>query len=220
MSTVYSVLCCYFSAIPIRLMPTTFHPVTYARISKFSLQLNTFPLLAKWHVLVHYLDVSSCSPDDLSTAILRRKDRPNRLIVEEALSDDNSVVALSQVSASQNVHCHDLSRYPWNVYPWHADLLFVSCFVTVKRINSPRPWLDWLWLSFPFILLGQHDHSLYSKWMSSIILSLEVQENILSVRFCKVTHHNLILRLKCCNVNFPLFIVLCAMLVNIAKNPP
>lgn len=39
-----------------------------------------------------------CSPDDLSTAILRRKDRPNRLIVEEAVSDDNSVVALSQVS--------------------------------------------------------------------------------------------------------------------------
>lgn len=37
------------------------------------------------------------SPDDLSTAILRRKDRPNRLIVEEAVSDDNSVVALSQV---------------------------------------------------------------------------------------------------------------------------
>lgn len=38
------------------------------------------------------------SPDDLSTAILRRKDRPNRLIVEEAISDDNSVVSLSQVS--------------------------------------------------------------------------------------------------------------------------
>lgn len=38
-----------------------------------------------------------CSPDDLSTAILRRKDRPNRLIVEEATNDDNSVVALSQV---------------------------------------------------------------------------------------------------------------------------
>lgn len=38
------------------------------------------------------------SPDDLSTAILRRKDRPNRLIVEEAVSDDNSVVSLSQVS--------------------------------------------------------------------------------------------------------------------------
>ncbi|KPJ03235.1 Transitional endoplasmic reticulum ATPase TER94 [Papilio xuthus] len=41
------------------------------------------------------------SPDDLSTAILRRKDRPNRLIVEEAVSDDNSVVALSQAKMEQ-----------------------------------------------------------------------------------------------------------------------
>jgi transitional endoplasmic reticulum ATPase len=37
------------------------------------------------------------SPDDLATAILRKKDRPNRLLVEEAVNDDNSVVALSQV---------------------------------------------------------------------------------------------------------------------------
>ncbi len=35
--------------------------------------------------------------DDLATAILRKKDRPNRLIVEEAVNDDNSVIALSQV---------------------------------------------------------------------------------------------------------------------------
>ena len=34
--------------------------------------------------------------DDLSTAILKRKERPNRLIVEDAVNDDNSVVALSQ----------------------------------------------------------------------------------------------------------------------------
>jgi len=33
----------------------------------------------------------------LATAILRKKDRPNRLLVEEAVNDDNSVVALSQV---------------------------------------------------------------------------------------------------------------------------
>lgn len=37
------------------------------------------------------------SPDDLATAILKKKDRPNRLIVEEAVNDDNSVVSLSQV---------------------------------------------------------------------------------------------------------------------------
>ena len=37
------------------------------------------------------------SPDDLATAILRRKAKPNRLIVEEAINEDNSVVTLSQV---------------------------------------------------------------------------------------------------------------------------
>ncbi|PVD22692.1 hypothetical protein C0Q70_15947 [Pomacea canaliculata] len=36
------------------------------------------------------------SEDDLATAILRRKDRPNRLLVEEAINEDNSVVSLSQ----------------------------------------------------------------------------------------------------------------------------
>jgi hypothetical protein len=40
------------------------------------------------------------SADDLATAILKKKDKPNRLIVEEAVNDDNSVVALSQVEIS------------------------------------------------------------------------------------------------------------------------
>lgn len=35
---------------------------------------------------------------DLATAILNKKHKPNRLIVDEAPTDDNSVVALSQVS--------------------------------------------------------------------------------------------------------------------------
>uniref|UniRef100_A0A069DWX9 vesicle-fusing ATPase n=1 Tax=Panstrongylus megistus TaxID=65343 RepID=A0A069DWX9_9HEMI len=39
--------------------------------------------------------------DDLSTAILRKKDRPNRLIVEDAISDDNSVVTLSQAKMDE-----------------------------------------------------------------------------------------------------------------------
>jgi transitional endoplasmic reticulum ATPase len=43
------------------------------------------------------------SPDDLATAILRKKDRPNRLLVEEAVNDDNSVVALSQVCMLPNI---------------------------------------------------------------------------------------------------------------------
>ena len=36
--------------------------------------------------------------DELATAILRQKAKPNRLIVDEAINDDNSVVTLSQVS--------------------------------------------------------------------------------------------------------------------------
>ena len=32
----------------------------------------------------------------MATAILKKKEKPNRLIVEEANNDDNSVVALSQ----------------------------------------------------------------------------------------------------------------------------
>jgi len=38
------------------------------------------------------------SPDDLSTAILKAKHKPNRLIVEDNPNDDNSVVTLSLVS--------------------------------------------------------------------------------------------------------------------------
>lgn len=44
-----------------------------------------------------YFSTFCLSPDDLSTAILKKKDRPNRLIVEDAVNDDNSVVSLSQV---------------------------------------------------------------------------------------------------------------------------
>lgn len=36
------------------------------------------------------------STDDLATAILRKKDRPNRLLVEETTNDDNSVIGMSQ----------------------------------------------------------------------------------------------------------------------------
>ncbi|XP_040564219.1 transitional endoplasmic reticulum ATPase [Lepeophtheirus salmonis] len=39
---------------------------------------------------------SAGGKDDLATAILKPKERPNRLIVEEAVTDDNSVVALKQ----------------------------------------------------------------------------------------------------------------------------
>jgi len=39
--------------------------------------------------------------EELATAILKKKDRPNRLIVEDAANDDNSVVALSQSKMDQ-----------------------------------------------------------------------------------------------------------------------
>lgn len=38
---------------------------------------------------------------DLATAILKKKDKPNRLIVDEAPTDDNSVVALSQAKMDE-----------------------------------------------------------------------------------------------------------------------
>lgn len=46
---------------------------------------------------IRYQPVSGECSDDLATAILKRKDRPNRLIVDEAANDDNSVISLSQV---------------------------------------------------------------------------------------------------------------------------
>lgn len=37
----------------------------------------------------------------MATAILKTKDRPNRLLVEEATNDDNSVVSLSQAKMDE-----------------------------------------------------------------------------------------------------------------------
>ena len=37
----------------------------------------------------------------MATAILKKKERPNRLIVDEAANDDNSVVALSQAKMDE-----------------------------------------------------------------------------------------------------------------------
>lgn len=51
---------------------------------------------------------------DLATAILKKKDKPNRLIVDEAPSDDNSVVALSQVNWRCIILFGYCSRYVWS----------------------------------------------------------------------------------------------------------
>ncbi len=61
----------------------------------------------------------SNSQDDLQTAILRNKSRPNRLVVEEAVNEDNSVISLSQVSAIMFLCCAQFPFRPsvkifWN----------------------------------------------------------------------------------------------------------
>uniref|UniRef100_A0A8C4S2L4 Transitional endoplasmic reticulum ATPase n=1 Tax=Erpetoichthys calabaricus TaxID=27687 RepID=A0A8C4S2L4_ERPCA len=45
--------------------------------------------------------ISRARNDDLSTAILKQKNRPNRLIVDESINEDNSVVALSQAKMDE-----------------------------------------------------------------------------------------------------------------------
>ncbi|XP_078285772.1 transitional endoplasmic reticulum ATPase-like isoform X2 [Rhinoraja longicauda] len=40
-------------------------------------------------------------PEDISTAILQQKHRPNRLVVDEAINDDNSIVSLAQVKMDE-----------------------------------------------------------------------------------------------------------------------
>ena len=49
-------------------------------------------------IILYFLLSYVNSDDDLATAILKKKERPNRLLVEEAINEDNSVVSLSQVS--------------------------------------------------------------------------------------------------------------------------
>ena len=48
-------------------------------------------------VLVHLFNRQE-KQEELATAILKQKAKPNRLIVDEAVNDDNSVVTLSQVT--------------------------------------------------------------------------------------------------------------------------
>ena len=41
------------------------------------------------------------SDDDLATAILKDKPKPNRLIVDDSVGDDNSVISLSQAKMDE-----------------------------------------------------------------------------------------------------------------------
>jgi hypothetical protein len=54
------------------------------------------PTLSNFVLFFKFISFPSIR-DDLATAILKQKAKPNRLIVEDAVNDDNSVVALSQV---------------------------------------------------------------------------------------------------------------------------
>ncbi|CAF5002319.1 unnamed protein product, partial [Rotaria socialis] len=45
--------------------------------------------------------VDPTKEDKFATAILNRKERPNRLIIDDAVNDDNSVVALSQAKMDE-----------------------------------------------------------------------------------------------------------------------
>ena len=48
-----------------------------------------------------FSNIVSTPSEDLATAILKEKKKPNRLIVEDAVNDDNSVVALSQAKMDE-----------------------------------------------------------------------------------------------------------------------
>ena len=57
-----------------------------------------YVVTVKYQTVLSLLFVSPRSKnDDLSTAILKQKTRPNRLIVDESINEDNSGVSLSQV---------------------------------------------------------------------------------------------------------------------------
>ena len=56
----------------------------------------TYPNVLNSHLNKLYFD-----RDDVTTAILNQKPRANRLLVEEALNDDNSVVTLSQAKMDE-----------------------------------------------------------------------------------------------------------------------
>ena len=65
-------------------MPSLFSPFSHA------------PLLPQTKIFNQ-----SFSSDEFATAILNQKKRPNRLIVEDAVNDDNSVVALSMAKMDE-----------------------------------------------------------------------------------------------------------------------
>ncbi|GAB0207853.1 hypothetical protein GRJ2_003251000 [Grus japonensis] len=71
----------------------------YSGLLKATLRAMGGGTLKHWDT---HLAKATCSKvDDLSTAILKQKNRPNRLIVDEAINEDNSVVSLSQAKMDE-----------------------------------------------------------------------------------------------------------------------
>ena len=69
--------------------------------------------------------------DELACAILNKKSKPNRLIVEDAVNDDNSVVALSlakmdelQLFRGDTVRIHRFQS-DWKIL-WKGNLRLVA----------------------------------------------------------------------------------------------
>ena len=63
------------------------------KIQSFLVGINLI-LVFIFLMLLLLLNFSKGTKRDFSTAILERKKAPNRLVVDEAINDDNSVVAL------------------------------------------------------------------------------------------------------------------------------
>ena len=89
-------------------------------------------------VLASCIDSKGKEKKDFSTAILERKKSPNRLIVDDAVNDDNSVVALNlKTMETLQLFRGDtvlLKVQPWELHrrelgslSWKHQLVFLSC---------------------------------------------------------------------------------------------
>lgn len=84
----------------------------------------------------------SSKADDLSTAILKQKNRPNRLIVDEAINEDNSVVSLSQVCSTLSIESYITDKCNLLVTLW------------LTQNGGSRLWTGYLYCLF-WLLVAQ-----------------------------------------------------------------
>lgn len=80
--------------------------------------------------------------EDFSTAILKQKQRPNRLIVDEALNEDSSIVSLSQVWMFV---CKNIS-VSCVYFFWDLCVRGCVCFTRIRqRSCSSSGGTQWCW---------------------------------------------------------------------------